>query len=84
MVIWPMPKKYTRCDEEVVVDRYSFHFVPNKDHKDILAAIDRYSKLFFGDNIAAPARGKALAEVTIDIKDYDAPLNVLHVVVASL
>ena len=84
MVIWPMPKKYTRGDEEVVVDRYSFHFVPNKDHKDILAAIDRYSKLFFGDNIAAPARGKDLAEVTIDIKDYDAPLNVLHVVVASL
>ena len=43
MVIWPMPKKYTRGDEEVVVDRYSFHVVPNKDHKDILAAIDRYS-----------------------------------------
>ena len=72
MPIWPMPKKYTRGETTLVVDVYDFHFVP-----DILRAIERYTKLMFGDNKAAIAPPTALREVQIDIKDYDVVLNVV-------
>lgn len=76
MPIWPMPKKYTRGETTLVVDVYDFHFVPNVEHPDILRAIERYTKLMFGDNKAAIAPPTALREVQIDIKDYDVVLNV--------
>ena len=50
MPIWPMPKQYTRGDEELVVDAYSFRFLPNKNHPDILAAAKRYTEMMFRDN----------------------------------
>lgn len=76
MPIWPMPKEYTRGETTLPVDVYNFHFVPNVEHPDILRAIDRYTKLIFGDNKAAIVPSAALREVQIDIKDYDVVLNV--------
>ena len=76
MPIWPMPKQYTRGDEELVVDAHSFRFLPNKNHPDILGAIERYTKLMFSDNIDAPLYGNNLVEVKINVDDYDVPLNV--------
>ena len=76
MPIWPMPRSYSHGEETVFVDSYHFRFIPNEDHPDILAAIDRYKKQLFGDNIAAPARAEALCDVRIDVKDYSVQLNV--------
>mgnify|MGYP004518968533 CR=1 FL=1 len=76
MPIWPMPKEYTRGETTLPVDVYNFHFVPNVEHPDILRAIDRYTKLIFGDNQAAIVPSAALREVQIDVKDYDVVLNV--------
>lgn len=76
MPIWPMPKQYTRGDEELVVDAYSFRFLPNKNHPDILAAAKRYTEMMFRDNIPAPVYGNSLVEVKINVADYDVPLNV--------
>lgn len=79
--IWPMPKSYTRGDETVGIDYYSFHFVPNQQHPDMTAAIHRYMDEIFGDNVPAPApfRGNiaaSLSTVNIDVEDYNVQLNV--------
>lgn len=76
MPIWPMPKSYTRGNTTITIDYYNFHFIPNKQHSDITAAINRYMDEIFGGNIAAPARFSSLTTVYIDIEDYDVQLNV--------
>ena len=76
MPIWPMPKEYKRGDATVVVDPYNFHFIPNKNHPDILAAMDRYMDLMFSSNRARVVEGKAIVEVRIQVEDYDVMLNV--------
>lgn len=76
MPIWPMPKEYSRGDKTIIVDPYRFHFVPNMEHPDILAAIDRYRDLIFGGNRAAIATTSALLELQIDVKNYNVQLNV--------
>ena len=76
MPIWPMPKEYKRGDTTVVVDPYNFHFVPNKNHPDILAAMDRYMDLMFSSNRARLVEGKAITEARIQVEDYDVMLNV--------
>lgn len=86
MPIWPMPKSYTRGDETVGIDYYSFHFVPNQQHPDMTAAINRYMDEIFGGNVPAPApyrsniaassRPASLSTVNIDVEDYSVQLNV--------
>lgn len=71
-----MPKSYTRGDTTVAIDYYHFHFVPNKQHPDMSAAINRYMDEIFGGNVAAPARMPSLTTVYIDVEDYDVQLNV--------